>query len=327
MKYRKFGDTGIEVSELVFGGGAVGGLLINADEKTRLHAIEMALDAGVNWIDAAAAYGNGDSERAIGWILESLGRPVHISTKFSIDPANPDYLGQIERSVTASLERLKMSRVTLLQLHNPIGQRASGRMLGIADVLKPHGVLDAMDTLRHQGLFDHLGITALGETDAIIKVLKSNRLASAQVYFNMLNPSAGFTPSANWASYNFTGIISTCIEHSVAPMNIRVLSAGVLATTHRHGREAPLTPGDTVDSETTKAEKMFAALFAAFGEKYGTRAQTAIRFALSETRLACVVTGFAEISHLKEAIDAVEMGPLPADALACIHSVYETGSS
>jgi D-threo-aldose 1-dehydrogenase len=319
MRYRSFGQTGIDVSELVFGGGAVGGLLINQDDATKLEAVKIALDAGVNWIDTAASYGDGQSETAIGWILKEVEPQPHISTKFTIDTRNPDFLGQIERSVTMSLERLQLNKVTLLQLHNSIGQETSGRSLGLSDLLKPHGILDAMDSLRQQGMFDHIGITALGEVPAIIKVLKSNRLASAQVYFNLLNPSAAQTPSSNWPYYNFTGIVSTCVEHGVAPMNIRVLSAGVLATTNRHGREAPLTPGDTVESETHKADQMFTEL----GEDFGTHAQTAIRFALAEPRLACVVTGLAEISHLREALDACQSGPLPVDALERISAVYQ----
>ena len=103
-------------------------------------------------------------------------------------------------------------------------------------------------------------------------------------------------------------------------MNIRVLSAGVLATDDRHGREAPLTPGDTVDSETVKAQLMFTEL----GNEFGTRAQTALRFALAQGRLACIVTGFAEISQLQEAIDGIELGPLPPEALDRIQQVYET---
>ncbi|NIQ96069.1 MAG: hypothetical protein GWN87_19110, partial [Desulfuromonadales bacterium] len=61
MNYREFGTTGIRVSELVFGGGAVGGLLINQDDDTKRKAIRTALDAGINWIDTAPSYGDGKS--------------------------------------------------------------------------------------------------------------------------------------------------------------------------------------------------------------------------------------------------------------------------
>ena len=66
MQYRKFGATGMEVSELVFGAGAVGGLLIDADDQTKLNAIRRALDAGINFIDTAPSYGATKSEQALG---------------------------------------------------------------------------------------------------------------------------------------------------------------------------------------------------------------------------------------------------------------------
>lgn len=319
MQYRDFGTTGLKVSSLVFGGGAVGGLLINKDEETRLRAVQRAIDAGINWIDTAPSYGQGKSEQAIGALLPHLNGDVHISTKFRLDGSDLfDIAGQIERSLTESLERLQRPKVTLLQLHNPIAAKSDDRAIGLADVLKPHGVLDALDHLRHQGMIDHFGITALGDTPSIIKVLKSNRVASAQVYFNLLNPSATFTPPPSWPCYNFTGIVDTCAEHGVAPMNIRVFSAGVIATDERHGRERPLTAGDTVESEAKKAKYLFDGL----GDQYGTRAQTAVRFALAQSRLACVVIGLAEPEHLEEAIAAEAMGPLPNAALQEIAGLY-----
>lgn len=319
MNYREFGKTGIQVSELVFGGGAVGGLLINQDDDTKLEAVRRALAAGINWIDTAPSYGQGKSEEALGWLLKEVEKEPHVSTKVSIDTRDLDDIsGQVERSLADSLGRLQRDKVTLLQLHNPIGPATDGRVIGVADVLKPRGVLEAFDRLKGDGFIDHFGITALGDAASIIKVIKSNRLASAQVYFNMLNPSAAMTPPPAWPCYNFTGIVDTCVEHGVAPMNIRVFSAGVLATDERHGRERPLTPGDTVESETDKAK----AIFDVIGTKYGTRAQTAIRFALAQKRLACIVFGLAEIEHLDDALAAAEMGPLPDDALAEINDVY-----
>jgi D-threo-aldose 1-dehydrogenase len=324
MKYRQFGTTGINVSELVFGGGAVGGLLINQDDETKRKAIRRALDAGINWIDTAPSYGQGKSEEALGWLLEEIDDEPWLSTKVRIDTRDlSDLVGQVERSLSDSLARLRRSKVTLLQLHNPIGAKTDERMIGLSDVLKPHGVLDAMEQMKNTGLIDHIGITALGDTASIIRVLKSNRIASAQVYFNMLNPSAAMTPPPAWPCYNFTGIVDTCVEHGVAPMNIRVFSAGILATDERHGRERPLTPGDTVESETAKAK----AIFDVIGTKYGTRAQTAIRFALSHQRLACIVFGLAELAHLDEAIEAERMGALEAGALLEIKEIYASYKS
>ncbi|MCH7743200.1 MAG: aldo/keto reductase [Proteobacteria bacterium] len=318
MKYRDFGTTGLKVSELVFGAGAVGGLLISQDDETRRKAMTLALEAGINWIDTAPSYGNGESEQALGWLLDETDDKPHISTKFTIDTRNPDLYGQIEASLQGSLERLKLDKVTLLQLHNPIGAETDKRILGLSEILKPHGVLDILDEFKSQGMIDHFGITALGDTTAITRVIKSNRIASAQVYFNLLNPSAAMTPPPSWPYYNFTGIVDTCFEHGVAPMNIRVFSAGIIATEKRHGRERPLTIGDTVESETRKAKFLFDHI----GEECGTRAQTAIRFSLTYPRFACTIVGLAEIRHLEEAITAQASGPLSESAIVKINDAY-----
>lgn len=64
MKTRLLGRTGFQISEVVFGGGFVGGILLHASDEIRRDALQMALKAGINWIDTAASYGNGQIGRA-----------------------------------------------------------------------------------------------------------------------------------------------------------------------------------------------------------------------------------------------------------------------
>ena len=322
MEYRKFGTTDLKVSELVFGGGAVGGILINQDEATKRAAVRQAMEAGINWIDTAPSYGLGRSEEALGWLLKEVDDDPYISTKVTIDTKDlSDIPGQIERSLTASLERLKRNSVTLLQLHNRIGPITKGYMIAASDVLREDGVLDGLERVKDQGLIQYFGITALGETPSIIRVIESKRIASAQVYYNLLNPSAGFRVPRVWGAFDFSGILDACEKHGVAAMGIRVFSAGVIATDARTGRERPLTPGDTVESEAMKAR----AVFKEIGTDYGTRAQTAIRFALAQKKLSCVIFGLAELAHLEEAIAAQIKGPMPQEGIERLLAVYEKG--
>jgi len=324
MEYRFFGRTGIKVSELVFGGGAVGGLLINQDDETKLRALQRALDAGINWIDTAPSYGQGKSEEALGWLLKKVRPEPYVSSKFVIDTRDlKDISGQIERSLEASLKRLGRDDLTLLQMHNWIGEETRGRILSEAELLKNNGVFDILQRLKEQGTIRHFGITALGHTPSIIRVIESGRIDSAQVYYNLLNPSAGMDMPQPWEVYSFAGILDACDKQGVAAMDIRVFSAGVIATDARTGRERPLTAGDTVESEAKKAATVFDEL----GTEYGTRAQTAIRFALAQKKLACVIFGLAEIEHLEEAVAAQEMGPLPQEGLERLQEVYEKGAS
>jgi D-threo-aldose 1-dehydrogenase len=322
MRYRPFGRTGLEVSELVFGGGWVGGILIHQDDATRRAAIERALDAGINWIDTAPSYGDGHSEQALGWLLQDVAKKPYLSTKVRLDLSRlDDIAGQAERSLEQSLERLRCDSVELFQLHNPIGPQTVDQRIGIDQVLGEDGVADAFDRLREQGLARFIGITAIGDTGAVRQAIASGRFDSAQIYYNMLNPSAGQEMPPAWRGHDFRGLIATCREHGVAVMNIRVLAAGVLAADERHGREAVMMPEADLPSEERRARAVVQRL----GKRYGTRAQSAIRFALANPDISCVVVGLAELGHLEEALAAAEMGPLPEEALAELREVYARG--
>ncbi len=326
MKYREFGRTGLQVSELVFGGGFVGGILVHADDETKLEVLRRALQAGINWIDTAPLYGQGKSERALGWLLKEVEETPYLSTKVQIDTGDlSDIPGQIERSVAASFERLQRDSVDLLQLHNPIYAEtgggtavASGAAIGIDEVLRQDGVADGLERMRAQGLTRFVGLTALGEAGAVCQAIGSGRFDSAQVYYNMLNPTAARGLPAGYSGHDFTGIIEACRSVGAAVMNIRTFAAGVLATDLRHGREAVITRGSEIPLEEKRAHAVFERL----GTEYGTRAQTAIRFGLANPDVACVIFGLAELSHLEEALGAAEMGPLPQEALDELATLY-----
>ena len=318
MRYRTLGNTGLDVSEIVFGGGAVGGLLIRADDDTRRQAIARALEAGVNWIDTAPMYGEGASEEAIGWLLAErppAERP-HIATKALLDPDAGDLAGQVERSLVESLKRLQMDSVDLLQVHNLIyGERSRGNGLSVDDMLEP--VRRGLERVRDAGLTRHVGFTANGEPTALRAVVESGFYETAQVYYNMINPSAGWSVPSNWSGHDFENLIALCQAKNVGVLVIRALAAGVLATDVRHGREGEIIPNANVESNERKA----AMLMAAIGEDEGTRAQIAVRFALSNPGVSGVVVGLADLDHLVQALGAVERGPLPAAALDRLRTV------
>ena len=322
MRYRTFGRTGLQVSELVFGGGWVGGILIHQDDATKVAAIERALDAGINWIDTAPSYGDGESERALGWLLQDVADGPYLSTKVRLDLSRlDDVTGQVKQSVEQSLSRLRRDSVELLQLHNPIGPQTADQLIGVDQVLGEDGVADALERMRELGLTRFIGITAIGDTEACRRVIASGRFDSAQVYYNILNPSAGQDMPPAWHGHDFHGLIATCKEHGVAVMNIRVLAAGVLASEQRHGREVPMMPQAAIPTEEMRARAVWQRL----DERYGTRAQTAIRFALANPDISCVVVGLAELGHLEEALAAAEMGPLPDEVLAELQELYARG--
>ena len=320
MKYRSFGRSGLEISEVVFGAGFVGGILLGPDDDIKRAAIRRALDGGINWIDTAPSYGDGRSEQALGWLLGEIDDTPYLSTKFRVDPGRPDIPGQIAQSLEASFQRLRRRSVDLLQLHNAITPHGGDGSLAVEQVLGPGGVADGLDRLREQGLIQLAGITAIGDTQACRQVVASGRFDSAQVYYNLINPSAGRSVPAGWSGFDYGGLIDSCRAHQVAVMNIRVMAAGVIATDQRTGREIPIAPG----SEVADEERRTQAVFRAIGLDHGSRAQTAVRFALANAGIAGVLVGCTELSHIDEAVAAVEMGPLSDDALARLAPLYDT---
>ena len=321
MKHRAFGRTGIEASEVVFGGGWVGGILIDADDETRRGAIRMALDGGVNWIDTAPMYGDGKSEEALGWLLAEIDDDPIVSTKVYLDTARlDDAAGQIEASLAASLGRLQRNSVDVFLLHNAIrGVTDGDGAVGVDDVLRPGGILDGLEAVRGQGLVRFIGLTAAGEAAACRAVIASGRVDAAQVYYNMLNPSAARASSAGIQGHDNAGIITACRDQGTGVMAIRVLAAGVLASDVRHGREGPPMMDDSeIADEEARAREAFGLLaMNAAGEiPYGARAQVALRYVLANPDVSCAVVGLATIEHLALALAAADMGPLPAAAVA-----------
>lgn len=323
MQYRKLGATGLEISEIVFGGGFVGGILIDPDDDTKREAVRRALAAGVNWIDTAPAYGQGKSEEVLGWLLPELDAHPYISTKVGLNVDQLDDIpGQIERSLHASLKRLNKQSVELLQLHNRIGTEAGGRTITLEHALQ---AADALDHMREQGLIRHIGFTALGDIAMCEAVVNSGRFDTAQVYYNLINPSAGWDHTRAWDCDDFTGLLAACDDFGVGVMNIRVLAAGILVTETRHGREMQITEKSDQKTEEERAQKALKTLgMDASGQTpHGTRSQTAIRFALSNPQIACSVVGMAELDHLDQAVAASDMGPLPTEALAALENLYD----
>jgi len=321
MKHRTFGRSGIKVSEVIFGAGAVGGILIHKDDATKREAIRRAIAGGINWIDTAAQYGNGKSEEALGWLLPEAGATPYLSTKFGLDVENlQDIPAQIEARLMASLARLKRSSVDVLQLHNRIGSKPGGRVMTVEQILGKNGVADGLERLREKGLIGHMGITAIGEAASVCEVIRSKRFDSAQVYYNLLNPSAGRSMPEAWTGQNLGGIIEACRANNVAVMAIRIFAAGVIATDERTGRESVLIADTSVAGDERKTK----AVFDAIGTGHGTRAQIALRFVLANPDISCAVIGSAELNHIDEALQAAEMGPLSPDMLARLDALYES---
>jgi L-galactose dehydrogenase/L-glyceraldehyde 3-phosphate reductase len=322
MQTRPLGRTGIDVSEIIFGCGNVGGLLIRADAETMRAAVRRALDLGINWFDTASQYGNGQSEQNLGRLLKEVGGSAHVSTKVRLTPEDlADIPAAIERNTQQCLGRLQRESVDLLQFHNQIAPESGERAIAVDSMLGPGGVADALDAMREKGFTRFIGFTALGETECCRQVIASGRFDTAQVYYNVINPTAAQSYSGITTGQDFAGLIESCRVNGVGIIVIRSLAAGIIATDQRVADPWILTRHTEADEEMRKA----GAVFDLLGDSYGTRAQTAMRFALANPDIACIDIGPSEIAHVEEAVQAATMGGLPSEALASLAGLYKTG--
>ena len=314
MKNIKLGRTDLNVSEVVLGGGWVGGLFIDPSYEVMEKALETSIESGINWIDTAETYSEGQSEKNIGDLLSAL--PVkdkfYISSKARLDPNSSESFGsQIDRKLDNSLKRLKTDKLDLYQLHNKITFEEGVETLTSAQILEKNGVCDIMEKIKEDSRVDHIGLTALGDTKPIRDVVNTGCFDTAQIYYNLLNPTATFKEKGIWNDQDFSNLVSDCQTQNMGILGIRVFAAGLLATDIRHGREIPVTHMIDIKEEERRVQRIYKVV----GQTYGNRAQLAVRYGLSAESLHCTVLGLATLEHLQNAIQAVEMGPLPKDVL------------
>jgi aryl-alcohol dehydrogenase-like predicted oxidoreductase len=233
----------------------------------------------------------------------------------------PQELGNLReaivRSVEASLQRLGRESVDLIQLHNRITRQrqVDDPSLTVQDVLGQ--VVEAFQQLQAQGKVKYYGITALGDTAALHEVIASGALYTAQVCYNLLNPSAGQLVPAGFPSQDFGQLIDRARAQRMGCIGIRVLAAGALSGVEaRHPiavpSVAPIGTGPDYQSDVKLAQTL---RFLIDEGHAGNLIEASIRFAWSKAGISTVLVGYSSLEHLEQALTAVERGPLPPAAM------------
>ncbi|MBR1156735.1 aldo/keto reductase [Bradyrhizobium sp. JYMT SZCCT0428] len=317
MQLRVFGRTGMQLSVLGFGCGAVGGVMVRGDPADQERAVARALDVGVNYFDTAVLYGDGESERSLGRVMQKL-KPANaiVGTKVRIPP---DAFGRIADAVTTSLEgslaRLGLDHVDIFHLHNPISVSGGGSALSARQVLDE--VVPAFERLRQQGKIRYLGISAVGDTAALHQVIDAGVFDSAQIVYNMLNPSAAEQLPKSYPAQDYAGLFDHTRAAGVGVVGIRVLAGGALsgsAARHPTASPAPEPIGSAMsyDADVERARRLMPLVEEGFASSL---TEAATRFALSHPAVGTILVGMATPQEFEGAFAAVEKGPLPQAAL------------
>jgi len=316
VERRMLGRTGVEVSLLGFGCGAVGGLMVNGEPADQERAVARALELGINYFDTAAQYGNGRSETNLGRVLAALKPNITLGTKVRLPPTKRGQIGAgVASALEASLKRLQLDRVDLFQFHNAIVDRTNGGNFAADEVLEQ--VVPAFERLRQQGKIRFFGITAVGETVALHKVADSRTFDTAQVSYNLLNPSPGGAVPVGFPAQDYGNLLAHTKAANMGVINIRVLAGGALSgSEERHPLGSP--PPDPIGSggsylaDVARARRLAPLVEEGHADSL---VEASLRYVIANDAVSTVLVGYSTMEHLEFAARSINKGPLSAAAL------------
>jgi len=316
MKYRSFGRTGWQVSEIGFGAWAIGSGWGQVSDSDAIDALNTALDQGVNFIDTADVYGDGRSEKLISRVLKGRTGRVYVATKAGRRLPSQVPEGYSRENLTAFIERslknLDVETVDLLQLHCPPTQ-----------VYYMPEVFGILDDLVKAGKLRYYGVS-VEKVEEAIKAIEFPNVQSVQIIFNIFRQrpaelffdlakrhGVGILARVPLASGLLTGRMTS--QTSFSPDDHRVFN--------RHGESFDV--GETfsgVDFETgLRAVEVLRPLVPA----QATVAQFALRWILMFDAVSLAIPGAKNPRQALDNAGASEMPPLSAGTMAQIRALYD----
>lgn len=305
MKYRRFGRTGWQVSEVGYGMWGMGSWS-GSDDAESLMALQHALDLGCNFYDTAWAYGQGHSEGLLGQLIRANpGRHLYSATKippknskwpsrreFSVDDCFPP--DHIERQVHSSLQNAGIESFDLMQFH-------TWEDAWIRDPRLEQTMVD----LKRQGLVRAWGISInRWEPWNGVEAVRSGLIDAVQVIYNIFdqNPEDELFPA--------------CQEHDVAVIARVPFDEGTLTGTLTVDSKWP--EGDWrntyfVPENLLPSVKRGDALKPIAAEAGLTMPEMALRFILNNPVVSTIIPGMRKPRHVAANLAASDAGPLPDD--------------
>jgi D-threo-aldose 1-dehydrogenase len=215
---RPLGSTGLSVSPLCVGCAPLGDMPetfeYGVDEDRAFQTLEAVFESPVNFLDTAASYGDGESERRIGEVLKRRGglpEGVVLATKADRDLRTGDFSGdQMRRSVERSLKLLGLDRLQLCYLHDPEHER-------FEHMMAPGGPVEVLRDLRDEGVIEHLGVAG-GPIDMEIRYVETGLFEAVITHnrYTLVDRSA-------------EPLLDVAAERGVALLNAAPYGSGILA--------------------------------------------------------------------------------------------------
>ena len=309
MKQRTLGRTNLKVSEIGFGAWAIGGSWGTQKQEDSIAALNKALDMGVNFIDTAAGYGDGRSERIIGEVLKERGdrNRVIVTTKTppAAGPWPPSpYCRWEERyserylreNVEERLKNLGTERLDVLLLHT--WTRAWNRNPGPLEILR---------ILQKEGKVRYFGIsTPEHDQNALVALMKAGWLDTVEVIYNIFEqePAAELLPVAG---ENDVGVIARM------PFDESALTGKLTEKTRFEEGDFrnKYFMGDRLMRTVREVMKIQEDLT---GSGY-TLPQAALKFQLAHPAVSVSIPGMRNVDQVKANLAVSDMPDMPEELL------------
>ncbi|MBF9238011.1 aldo/keto reductase [Hymenobacter sp. BT683] len=317
MNYRKLGKTGFSVSEISLGTWQVGGKWgepFRHDNADKI--LNAAADAGINFIDTADVYGDGESEKAVGRLVRSRSERIYVATKCGrkLQPHVADAYqpAVLRRFVEDSLRNMQLETLDLVQLHCPP-----------TEVYYRPEIFELFDRMREEGKIQHLGVS-IEKVEEGLKAIEFPNVTTVQLIFNMFRqrpPALLFKEAAR----RDVGLIVR------VPLASGLLTGKFTAQTHFAAEDHRNfnRQGEAFDKGETFSGVDYATgleaveeLKAAFPEQ-PQLAALALRWVLMFDEVSCVIPGASRPEQILSNLQAAELPALTQDQMQAVREIYD----
>jgi D-threo-aldose 1-dehydrogenase len=297
---RPLGNTGLSVSPLCIGCAPLGNMpdtfAYEVGEERALQTVRAIFSGPINFLDTAASYGDGESERRIGLVLREIGglpAGFVLASKADRDLHTGDFSGeQMRRSVGRSLRLLGLDQIQMLYLHDP-------EHTSFEQAMAPGGPVEVLQRCKQEGLIAHLGVAG-GPIDLMMRFVETDLFEAAISHnrYTLLNTEA----DAFW---------DVCQLHNVAAVNAAPYGSGMLA-------KGPTAYPRYMYSEASEDMLARARRIEALCQRYEVPlAAAALQFSLRDPRIVSTVVGVTRPERLDETVSLAQF-PIPPELWATI---------
>jgi aryl-alcohol dehydrogenase-like predicted oxidoreductase len=333
MKYRKVGATDLTVSEIGFGCGGNAGLMVRGSFDEQLTVVERALDLGITYFDNAPDYGDGAAEENLGRVLKQLRAHPVMNSKVEIRSRDlDDIAGHVVRSTEATLRRLQLDHLDILQIHNgPVHGTVplEGKYyatLGIDHFMRSDGALEGLRRLIEAGKIRHAGFICRGNDIGPVKQLLDTGLFSMiNVCYTMLNPTPGMAcPEGLKVDKDGGDVLNVARDAGCGAAIYSVLARGFLTddSVEGHERHSLARSTDAYGERGTELQRQAAQVGFVAQELGISLAQAAFRFVLGHAGVTTALGGFSSLAQLEELTLVSGMDVIPPELLSRLEAVW-----